>query len=286
MSRYTTSSSRYESSTINQLHSTAVQNSDLAVQALSLGWSSQRIAAARKMAATALVRELTLADLHQVRTRLENVLPEWERLSTASLTAVSTAFTKLESLQQPPQLLPTVEGFPVQTTALPVSELTAVSGLLDDAFVSAELEVSRMEREVTSAAAALALPELGYFITRADSDQATAFEARRDHEVLLLVIKDGGLIETDHAGLNGDACGERQEALSTQMAHHGVHLQETSHIRHDDPNGGAQIALAARERAGSLAAGAVALASRQLAKSQRNNTKTSTRPRVTEGGVR
>lgn len=127
--------------------------------------------------------------------------------------------------------------------------------------------MAQAERLTTAETAAAVLPDLGYTVLRADAAHATAFQASKGHEVLLVVVTDGGGVQTDHLGLSDVSCQVRQEEFVAAMAEAGAVLSEQSHVEHHDPRGGSLAAAAVREGAGDLALGAARLADREVSRS-------------------
>jgi hypothetical protein len=176
-------------------------------------------------------------------------MPGWEEWPGSAISELKTAQAKFERMA-------TSGGDRQVPDCLDVM-LTQAHKALGEALMGTGAALSRVERFAVAEAAALSLPDLGYFITRAEGAHVTAFEASKGHEMLLVVITDGGGIVTDHAGLSDGVCGARQDDFIQSMAGFGVTVEESARTEHRDPRGGAPITAAARHRAATLAAGAV-----------------------------
>lgn len=177
-------------------------------------------------------------DAHRTGTRIgwdavQAALPRWESLPTTSTDALRSAR----------------DG---------VGSIDAALGVVAD-------DLAALERTAVMALAADVLIDLGYGFETAAGPTTSALEARRGHEVLLVVVENGGSITTDHAGLADDACQDRQADFVAAMARRGVRLDERAEVRHHDPRGGTPILTAARAGQANLAAGAVATSRRKAA---------------------
>lgn len=120
-----------------------------------------------------------------------------------------------------------------------------------------EEKFARVERLVVYRGLSESLRDLGYALNEATGMSASAIEASRGHEKVLVVVKDGGEVTTDWAGLRDSTCIDRQAELTVAAAQHGIDLGETKASLHHDPRGGQSIAAAARHHGSSLAEGAV-----------------------------
>jgi hypothetical protein len=253
MSRTTTSRSRYE---LNRQIVTSSQIAQRDAALLSSSWKSRQITELGK--AVSRTAQVTLPRLEEIQANMIQAIPSPDLLPTASRAAMSRAVSSINALQAAHD-----------TDALAIQEadrLNKAHSLLQVALEGAAADIARVEMNVTDWGIAQVLPELGYeSVVRVAGINSIAYEARRHDEVLVLVVKEGGDVEKEHAGLNGDACVLRDDALVHELAMHGIVLEEQERVRHDDPNGGDLIAEAGREHAGSLAAGAAIVADRQYA---------------------
>lgn len=155
------------------------------------------------------------------------------------------------------------DAFPAWHETLPSTSVAALESArvgalpIMQALSTVTADLGRAERLALADVSAQSLNALGYDVTRADGLGTTAFEARREHEVLLVVVRDGGELTTDHAEVPGDACVDRQHDLMAELQRRGVAIEEGFSVRHDRPSGGSPIAAAARADGTSLARGAV-----------------------------
>lgn len=128
---------------------------------------------------------------------------------------------------------------------------------LASALRTVAADLASLERLAVTDLSGAALAELGYTVQRVDGDHTSAVEARKGHETMLVVVGDQGRIESDHVGLAGEECNDRQREFVDQMNRRGVHFDEGVTVQHHDPRGGSAVAAAARAGSTSLAAGAV-----------------------------
>ena len=144
---------------------------------------------------------------------------------------------------------------------LPVIASSVQQGITS-ALAEAEAAIATAVRDATAEAFAEAGAELGYTVSVCRGPEATGLEMRRDHEILLLRIADGGAVESDHAGLAGAACGDRQRDLEHAAARRGITLTGRQQEDHGSAQGGTLIRLAAARRDPSLARAAALAAVR------------------------
>jgi hypothetical protein len=129
---------------------------------------------------------------------------------------------------------------------------------LVDALEAVQAEIAMTERLVTTQAIAMALPDLGYSVLRADGPGVTGFAASRGHEKLLVEVTDGGHVVTDHIGLSdGASCGAAQASFVDRISTYGIEIEETSRTDHRDTRGGSLAVWAARSGGRNLAEGVV-----------------------------
>jgi hypothetical protein len=96
---------------------------------------------------------------------------------------------------------------------------------LADTLAVAITVVTAATRKITASTIADAGRNLGYAVTTHPAETATCVELRREHEVVLVRVHDGGNLEFDHAGPTGDTCGEHQLELERAAKHHGLSIQ-------------------------------------------------------------
>lgn len=135
---------------------------------------------------------------------------------------------------------------------------------LGSALSMASAAIGAATRDITAEAFTAAGRELGYTIAVCRGDVATGIELRRDHELVLMRVDDDGAVESDHAGLAGSECGDRQRELEEAAARRGVVITRRDEQRHASARGGELIRAAAGRRDPSLAR-AVALSARPAA---------------------
>lgn len=138
---------------------------------------------------------------------------------------------------------------------------------LAGAVAVADATVTATARDITASAFAESGLELGYTVSACRAETATGLELRREHEIVLLRVHDGGEVEFDHAGLFDAACGGRQLALEQGAERRGVALTQRNQHYHGAPGGGELIAAAGASGDPSLAR-ATALAAGQPAAQQ------------------
>lgn len=147
---------------------------------------------------------------------------------------------------------------------LGVDQATAAASAreaLSSALSTASAAIGGATRDITAEAFTAAGRELGYTISVCRGDVATGVELRRDHELVLMRVDEDGAVESDHAGLVGSACGDRQRELEEAAARHGVVITHRDEEHHSSARGGELIRAAARRHDPSLAR-AVALGAR------------------------
>ena len=238
MSTYTASTSVYQGNLAAVR--AIVPELDAQARALSEGLCSARLGDLTGSVQQA--ERIGTADaLSSVWSELEQALPAWDvTFSSGTTSALTEAWRELEHLTQAPASTP---------AALPQA-----FGSLTRALAVATTELATTERQLTAAAAGLALGDLGYFVSRSDGEHITGFEASRGHEKLLVQVGDGGEVVTDHLGLSeAVSCGTTQQAFVEQLATYGVALAEQDRQDHRDPRGGG-LALRSARAAGGTAA--------------------------------
>jgi hypothetical protein len=137
--------------------------------------------------------------------------------------------------------------------ANPSALITSARVELASAVTMASSAIAGATRDVTAEAFAGAGTELQYAVSVCRGSTTTGVELRREHEVMLLRIHDGGLIESDHAGLVDSTCGDRQRELEETVARRGVELTGRKQLNHGAYHGGELISAAATRGDPSLA---------------------------------
>jgi hypothetical protein len=138
--------------------------------------------------------------------------------------------------------------------ALNPSALTmSVRTDLADAVSQANAVVIGATRDLTVQAFTEAATELGYTFSSWRGADVTGLELWRNNELLLLRVHDGGLVESDHAGLADGSCGDRQRELEAAAARRGITFTGRKQYNHSSYEGGDLIATAATHRESGLA---------------------------------
>lgn len=228
-----------------------VTNTRLAVACQELARQQLRLPAAATMDLSGLrtalgtVQRIDLPALGQ----LVSAAPVRITLGTLAPAAFGTV-SQLLSSQRP--------GADLETAADSAREA------LGSALSMASAAIGAATRDITAEAFTAAGRELGYTIAVCRGDVATGIELRRDHELVLMRVDDDGAVESDHAGLAGSECGDRQRELEEAAARRGVVITRRDEQRHASARGGELIRAAAGRRDPSLAR-AVALSARPAA---------------------
>lgn len=144
--------------------------------------------------------------------------------------------------------------------------VTSARTALDTALSAASAAIGAASRDITAGAFTAAGKELGYTISVCRAEAATGIELRRGHEIVLMRVDDDGAVESDHAGLADNACGDRQRELEEAVARQGVVITRREEHHHSSADGGDLIRDAAARHDPSLAR-AVALSTRPTARS-------------------
>jgi hypothetical protein len=162
---------------------------------------------------------------------------------------------------------------------------------LASAVTMASSAIAGATRDVTAEAFAEAGTELQYAVSVCRGTTATGVELRRAHEVMLLRIHDGGLVESDHAGLVDSTCGDRQRQLEEAVARRGVELTGRKQLNHGAFHGGELISTAVSRGDQSLARATVTDAEQPAPRARNHRlfsggeTETSRRSRLRRGGA-
>ena len=102
------------------------------------------------------------------------------------------------------------------------------------------------DRSLVSTVAAGALGRLGFTVRKASGTRSTGLWAIRGHEVVAVLVHDGGATEMDIAGHSGNGCDAVTAAIGREMALDGVTLKLARVDRHGDSRGGTLIQRAAK----------------------------------------
>jgi hypothetical protein len=129
----------------------------------------------------------------------------------------------------------------------------SVQSQLSDAVSAAETSIANATRALTADAFAQAGADLGYTVSVCAGNSTTGMELRRNHELILLRIHNGGAVESDQAGLKDATCGDRQRELEEGAARLGITFADRCQRNHGLAVGGDLITTAARQHDTSLA---------------------------------
>jgi hypothetical protein len=141
---------------------------------------------------------------------------------------------------------------PTSAANLPALTMAARTEL-SSAVNAASSAIAGATRDITAKAFTEAGKELQYSVSVCRGLTTTGIELRRANELVLLRIRDGGAIESDHAGLADGTCGDRQRELEEAAKRHGIELTGRKQLNHGAFNGGELITAAAARRDPSLA---------------------------------
>jgi hypothetical protein len=97
---------------------------------------------------------------------------------------------------------------------------------LAETLAIATTVVSAAIRDATADRLAESGRELGYTVTTYHSGFSTCVELRRQHEVVLVGVHDGGSVEFDHGGPADDSSGEHQLLLERAAKRRGVFVTQ------------------------------------------------------------
>lgn len=124
------------------------------------------------------------------------------------------------------------------------------------------------ERILTAGAAERALRRLGYTVDIEKGRRSTGLWAIRNDLALAVLVRDGGMIETDMAGTSGQACTPVLTEFTAALADEGVECRVAHSIPHGDDRGGQLIARTVAVGADRKAAGLVAQLERGAGRSR------------------
>ena len=190
-------------------------------------------------------------DLGQVNTALDSGridLPTLQGMLTGEISGVLSTlapvpFTRARDILTRPQMAS------VNPSALMLSARTELAS----AVSVASSAIAGATRDLTAEAFTEAGHELQYSVSMCRGATTTGIELRRATEVVLVRIHDGGLVETDHAGLVDSTCADRQHELEEAVARRGIELTRRTQKNHGAYNGGELIGAAASRGDPSLA---------------------------------
>jgi hypothetical protein len=110
------------------------------------------------------------------------------------------------------------------------------------------------ERQVLAAAGERALRRLGFAVRRSEGRRTTALWAETETRVIAVACRDGGVMDLDVAGCQGNGCDEPVAALNQAFAGEGIHLEMRRRTDHGDDRGGTLIRRSSASPEGIVAA--------------------------------
>lgn len=117
--------------------------------------------------------------------------------------------------------------------------------------------LQRDERIAGAMTTAKALRGLGYNVSEAVGQRCTGLWAARGHEIVAVLVHDGGAMEIDNAGIGGGSCQTATHALQDALAEHGLDVHIQRRVDHGDEGGGSLIRRAGQTGAARPEAGLV-----------------------------
>jgi hypothetical protein len=171
----------------------------------------------------------------------------------------------------------------------PASEAFAERGerALTRAMATTGRRLAAEERHLLTSAVAEAFGDMGLRTAIHEGESSTGVKGECEHEVVLIRISDGGVIETDVAGLEGGACRPLLDELGQRLAARGVVLETSDVVTHGDARGGTLFQEAAAAASdGRLEVGVVIRRERGVVGSRRSGRSASRiRPQRQAGGM-
>jgi hypothetical protein len=127
------------------------------------------------------------------------------------------------------------------------ADLAQAKRQLANALAASHRQIDAALHETVTKAIVEGSVGLGYQVTVcAQPDGATAFDLRRNHEILVAVVSEDGRVQADHAGLSDTICLQRHSAWVTAIANHGVEFVDDQSENHFRKGGGQLIQYAVR----------------------------------------
>jgi hypothetical protein len=96
---------------------------------------------------------------------------------------------------------------------------------LAETLAAAITVITAATRDITANTIADSGRRLGYAVTTHPAETTICVELRRGHEVVLVIVHDGGNLEFDHSGLTSNTCGEHQLQLERTAKDYGLSIQ-------------------------------------------------------------
>lgn len=148
--------------------------------------------------------------------------------------------------------------------ALTMGDAHQASGLARQAQAALHAAVSATvaglrhdERTAGAIATTRALRGLGYHVSEAVGQRSTGLWAARGHEIIAVLVHDGGAMEIDNAGIGGGSCQTTMHALRDALAREGLDVHIQRRVDHGDEGGGSLIRRAGQTTATRPEAGLV-----------------------------
>jgi hypothetical protein len=164
------------------------------------------------------------------------------RLCSADLTQLAAAQDIDAALAAAPLARAAVEA--AQEGAL-IPSSTAITSRAAIAATAAQLAIE--ERQLVTSVAERALVGLGFATRRHDGLRSSGLSAvRADHSEVLVLVHDGGFVQTDIQGCAGNSCVPLQQELEAAMDDEGLLLERRSADVHGRDDGGALILRAGK----------------------------------------
>jgi hypothetical protein len=117
---------------------------------------------------------------------------------------------------------------------------------LRTALESGARALASEERTLVTSVMNDALRSIGCRTTIADGDGSSGIWAERGHQVVAVLIENGGRVELDVAGFEGSGCVPFHEEIEKAVIARGGTLEDVEVVQHGDAGGGVLIRSAAR----------------------------------------
>lgn len=156
--------------------------------------------------------------------------------------AVSLLATMRDSGLLAPETVLQVQTAHVQLAADPTQPTIASAAAV---LEQAACEIAVAERQVAAKAMEHVLTGQGYTVNLA-AGSVTGIEASQGHTKMLVEVRDGGAVISDHVGLADGTCDTRQQRVVDDLEAVGVRVEDTERVDHRDTRGGSLAARAAR----------------------------------------
>lgn len=170
---------------------------------------------------------------------LEKTLSDWNPGLTAALLTLSPA--EHARAQQAIAAARILSEQRLRTSQAAVTaQLAEAKTQLAQALTRAQHRIDDAIAESTAQVVAASGRHLGYRVTRRSDGRTTAIDMRRDHEIVLAVVREDTIV-VDHAGLADATCLQRQDELFGEIHSRGIELVENTRDDHRDGAGGQLI---------------------------------------------